>query len=160
MSRRRNLPLTAAHGVRRILWRVLGPRTIGVRGVVIDDDGRVLLVRHSYGQSWWHLPGGGVKRRESLAEATLRELEEEVGVRVVGGVDGLEQFATYSNLAEGKSDHVTVFLVRRWSREDPSAGEIAESRFFSLDDLPDDVSPGTGRRLREVREGRPSSFRW
>lgn len=158
--RARHPALVVAHQLRRAWWRLFGPRTVGVRGAVLDGDGRVLLVRHTYGQSWWHLPGGGVKRRETLADACLRELREEVGVTADDGVDGLELFGTYSNLAEGKSDHVTVFLVRQWERVDPGAGEIAESRFVALDDLPEDVSPGTRRRLMELRTGRPSSFCW
>lgn len=159
-SPRRNLVLVVAHRLRRLWWRAVGPRTIGVRGVVLDGDGRVLLVRHTYGRSWWHLPGGGVRRREGLAEACVRELGEEVGVEVEGGVDGLELFGTYSNLTEGKSDHVTVFVVRRWQRDDRGAGEIAESVFADLDDLPADLSPGTRRRLDELAHGGPSSFRW
>lgn len=158
MTGRRSL-LRIAHRVRTIWWRAAGPKTVGIRGAVLDGEGRVLLVRHTYGQSWWHLPGGGVKRRESLAEACLRELAEEVGVTVAGGEAGLEQFGTYSNLAEGKSDHVTVFVVRNWIRAEIEDDEIAESAFFPLD-APPEVSPGTGRRLAELAAGAPRSFRW
>jgi len=44
-------------------------------------DGQVLLVRHSYRQSWG-LPGGLLKRGEDPATAALREAAEEVGLAV------------------------------------------------------------------------------
>jgi 8-oxo-dGTP pyrophosphatase MutT (NUDIX family) len=54
------------------------------RVVVIDDAGRVLLERVRVGAdpaqgTWWELPGGGLERGESTADAAARELREETG---------------------------------------------------------------------------------
>lgn len=49
----------------------------------ITRDERVLLVRQRRGAStYWLLPGGGVERGESLADALAREVEEECGLTV------------------------------------------------------------------------------
>jgi TDG/mug DNA glycosylase family protein len=54
-----------------------------VRGLVIDADGRVLLVRFEHpvsGESWWATVGGGVDPGESDEQALRRELREEAGL--------------------------------------------------------------------------------
>src|SRR3954454_15901302 len=55
--------------------------TVGAVALLRRPDGRVLLVdqRHSEG---WALPGGLLRRRESPADAVVREVAEEVGVRL------------------------------------------------------------------------------
>lgn len=151
------LLLRLADRVRRIVWRIFGPRTIGVRGLVVDRQGNVLLVRHSYGPPAWHLPGGGVKRRESLVTALRRELAQECGITIDGPVKLL---GTYSNLREGKSDHISVFVVDSWRQAETDDAEIAGIGFFAPDALPAAASPGTRRRLAEWGAGRVSDFSW
>lgn len=149
--------LRIAASLRKAVWRVFGPRTIGVRALVVDAQGRVLLVRHSYGPEAWHLPGGGVKRRESLEDAACREVREEAGIEAR---KPLRLMGTYSNLQGGKSDHITVFVVDNWGRHDADAAEIAEDGFFRRDELPEGTTPGTRRRVAEFLEGRVSDLSW
>jgi mutator protein MutT len=56
---------------------------VGVAAVIIEDD-RVALVRRgrppAYGE--WSLPGGAVEPGETMEEAVVREVAEEIGLRV------------------------------------------------------------------------------
>jgi ADP-ribose pyrophosphatase YjhB (NUDIX family) len=156
--------LRIADRARRLVWRLAGPRMVGVRAIVVHpDDGKVLLVRHSYGREAWYLPGGGVKRRETIEQAVRREVREEVAVDITGPVRLL---GTYSNLREGKSDHISVFVVEHWqpvAGQDAAAdAEIAEARFVDPfpHGLPEATSAGTRRRLDEWHKGDVSTFEW
>ena len=57
--------------------------TIGVRAIVRSDDGKFLLVRHTYTPGW-HFPGGGVEKGESAERALSNELRQETGLRLIG----------------------------------------------------------------------------
>lgn len=57
------------------------------RALLIDPDGRVLLVRggdpaRPAAGTWWFTPGGGVEEGENAREAAMREVLEETGHRV------------------------------------------------------------------------------
>ena len=159
----RVLALRLADRLRKLVWRAFGPRLVGVRGIVVDDarqPPKVLLVHHTYGTPAWHLPGGGVKRRETIEDAIRREVREEAGVEVTGPVRLL---GTYTNLQEGKSDHISVFVIDRWRRHAGENGdaEIAATGFFDpATELPDTTSPGTRRRLDEWAKGHVSTYVW
>lgn len=58
------------------------PLRTSCRGLVFDDEGRVLLAQHRINEETtvWVGPGGGVEDGESLVEALARELFEETGL--------------------------------------------------------------------------------
>src|SRR3981081_4189823 len=57
-------------------------KEVSVLAWIEDDQGAVLLVRQAVGQKLWTLPGGKVKRTESLESALRREVREETGLSV------------------------------------------------------------------------------
>ena len=143
--------------LRRLLLRWLGWRTRGVKVMLFNPRGELLLVRNSYGKTFLHvLPGGAIGRSETPAEAALREVEEEVGILA----ERLAPLSTHVSRAEGKRD--TVYLFEAFTDADPIADgvEVEEARFFALDALPETVSPATLRRIAEYRGERPASAAW
>jgi len=153
--RRRFSPV--ARSIYRLYSRFSRGVTLGVRGLVLNAAGEVLLVEHTYTPGW-HLPGGGVERGETAEDAVVRELIEEAGVRALGRPRLL---ALYSNHHNHRGDHVAVYRVDLWEPCEPKAwGEILNRGWFPPDRLPDGVTPATRRRIAEALAGRPSSARW
>jgi len=131
--------------------------TLGVRGVVTDGEGRVLLIEHTYVHGW-HLPGGGVERGETAEAAVIRELREEAGIKVTGPV---ALVSVHSNEPRHPGDHVLVYRVGAWEPCASSAqGEIHRVGWFALDALPEGATPGTRRRLAEALGGVESDPMW
>ena len=139
-------------------WRCARGLTLGVRAVVLDGDGRVFLIKHSYAEGW-QLPGGGVEAGETLREALARELAEEGNIELTGppALHGIYFHPFYSN-----RDHVTIYVVRDFRQSAPPIPdrEIVAHGFFPLDGLPPDTTAGTRARIAEVTTGKAASERW
>ena len=137
------------------LWR---PLTMGARAIVLDDQDRVFLVRHSYVPGW-HLPGGGVEPGETVELSLERELVEEGNIEVTGPMTLL---GLYFNDVGSDRDHVAVYVVRSFRQPTPRKPdwEIVECGFFPLAALPEGVTRATKDRLAELRDGTQPSARW
>jgi len=131
--------------------------TLGTRGILLDDD-RVFLIRHTY-MPGWQFPGGGVEPGETAEESVAREILEETGHEVTGPV---ELLGFYHNTVLSDRDHVAVYVCRHFRQLKPFAPnyEIAEAGWFSRTALPNDLSPGTARRLDEIFAGAPRRPTW
>ncbi len=141
----------------QVISRFRRGKTLGTRVAAIEDNRRVLLVRHGYIKGW-SLPGGGVDKGETLREAAIRELREETGAVTTGP---LVLHGMFSNDAAFPGDHVAVYIVRGFERGPftPSF-EIREARFFECDALPEDLTPGSRARLDEIFAGTEISDHW
>lgn len=134
----------------RAYWKLVKPRTLGVRAIILDESGEnVLLVRHTY-TGGLYLPGGGVKKFEKPEDAIARELKEELGYAVTG----CDLFGVYSNFTESKSDTVIVVTCTGQITENIKSNEIESFGFFDIHDLPKETSPGTRKRIGEYVSGK------
>jgi 8-oxo-dGTP pyrophosphatase MutT (NUDIX family) len=137
--------------VLHLYFRLVRGLTLGVRAAVLDEVGRVFLVRHTYTPGW-HLPGGGVEVGETLLEALAKELREEACIRLTGEP---VLHGVFFNRRASRRDHVAVYVVRDFAVEGVKQPdrEIAEAKWFALDALPEGTTAGTRRRLAEIAGG-------
>jgi 8-oxo-dGTP pyrophosphatase MutT (NUDIX family) len=141
-----------------LYWRVARGMTLGVRGVVLDGDNRVFLVRHSY-VAGWHLPGGGVEVGETFLEALQRELVEEGRIELTETPD---LHGVFFNSHVSRRDHVAVYVVRqfRQDRLPVPNHEIVECGFYDAGALPAETTRGTRLRIAEVLHGAAPIATW
>lgn len=82
-------------------------------GVIMDDEGRFLLGRRADGTfypGYWEFPGGKVEAGETPAQALVRELDEELGIRV----QALRPWLVREHHYEHARVRLHFFEVYRW----------------------------------------------
>jgi len=108
-----------------------GPFTIGVGGVVIDQE-KVLLVKLTYGHKGWILPGGYVKSTETIGKAVKREVREETGLEV----KPTQIVAARSKADQGRCDIYIALLVEVLGGDlKPDRNEISDLKYFTLSEM-------------------------
>ena len=122
------------------------PLTLGVRAIIRNQQGQVLLVKHAYSEGW-HLPGGGVETGETCELALKRELADEVGIEPIK----LTPTQVVHNATASKRDHVIFYSITEWHQNpshQPNPLEIASIIWVSDHNLPLDVAPDSALALR------------
>lgn len=121
---------------------------------VIDDAGRILLIRRADNRLW-AMPGGALEVGETPAEGVVREAYEEAGVRARAvALIGVFDSRLCGTIARFHLYHF-VFLCRPLDTnlEKPSHElEVLEAAWFAEKELPADIDPGHITRL-------PAAFR-
>jgi ADP-ribose pyrophosphatase YjhB (NUDIX family) len=151
-EQRRDVVVAVWRRLRRYQWRLVWLRqskfVVTTTGLVRDDEGRVLLLRHRF----WPvgrqvgLPGGYAVSGERLEDAVAREVLEETGLHVeVGHVVQLRsgfrlrvEAAFAASLTGGE-----------W-RLDPH--EVISADFYDVTELPEDLMPNHRRLIQENAE--------
>ena len=117
----------------RVLWLAHAKFIIGVCGVVVNERGEVLLLRHRFWKAGsWGLPSGSAERGETLEGALERELLEEGGLRA----DKVSVFRMVSGYKFRLEANLLAY-VSGDSRMSLDGMEVIEARFFALEDLPE-----------------------
>jgi len=144
------LAYRVAYRLMCVYWRLTRAHTHGAL-VVIWHEGQLLLARNSY-LTYYSLPGGYLKRHETAVDAAVRELSEELGLKVYPSelIKGHEETHQWA----GKLDHVVLFdlcvPVRPPVRVDNR--EVVSADFYTPQDaLRLDLFPPLRRHLEHRR---------
>jgi 8-oxo-dGTP pyrophosphatase MutT (NUDIX family) len=135
-----------------MIWLWVKPLPIGVRILLVNND-RIYLVKHIY-EDYWYIPGGTVERGETLEQSVRREAWEEAGATL----NDLQFFGAYSYVEIKKSSHIAVFISQNFILNGESDHEIESSGYFPLDNLPENMSPGSFHRIEEFKAGKRPGF--
>ncbi len=125
-----------AHRCRAIWWRIINPTIIGCRVLAMDDAGRLLLVRPTYGKQLWQFPGGGVGTGEDPEVAARREFGEETGLTL----SELKRVGYTLIDLHGAENKVWVFVGKSDGQPRIDHREIAEAAWFRRNALPENRS--------------------
>lgn len=105
---------------------------LAASAVVLDDEGRVLLVRraHDPGRGLWSVPGGRVEPGETLEEACAREVLEETGYVVEVGA---ELWTAHVPIGDGRDYEIHDFAATVVSGLLVAGDDADDAGWFSLD---------------------------
>lgn len=105
----------------------------GVGGMVLDESGRVLLVRETHKSVGWKLPGGYLCAGEDIEAGVCREVFEETGVRA--SFERVLAFRHQHDVQFGRSDLYVVCQLRADSHALTVDAEIEAATWMPLADF-------------------------
>jgi len=128
-----------------LIWLITQKFLVGVVGVVLNDAGQILLLKHTYrGIYPWGLPTGWLKRGEQPMDALKREMKEETGmdVKVIKPllVSGDDQWPRVD----------LIFLCSLIDGTFSASEEVSSAKFFGMDELPE-VMPSQRKIIQQVQ---------
>lgn len=111
--------------------RIVRPRfRVAVAAMIFDEQGRVLLFKHTYRKFEWGIPAGSLEHREQPASAVVREVCEETSMQI--------EVQRLLLAESSREDHhiSLIYLCRILAGEFRESNEICEMQYFALNDLP------------------------
>jgi len=101
-----------------------------VAAMIFDEQGRILLFKHTYRKFEWGIPAGGLEHREQPERAIVREFFEETGMQIE-----VQKLLLAESARE--DHHVSlIYLCKIVSGTFKESLEISEMKYFDVNDLP------------------------
>lgn len=103
---------------------------LSVHAVFTNAENKILLVKATYGNYHWGLPGGSLEPGETIHEALIRECKEELGI------DATVLYMSGMYFHQAHHSHACIFRC-----EMPATSKIklssehSDYRYFALDEL-------------------------
>lgn len=138
------------------LRKIVGHRPllqVGASVILEDSQGRILLQKRSDNHCWGYA-GGSVELDEVVEDAAKRELFEETGLiaeklELFGIFSGKDTHYVYPNGDEVSNVDI-VFICKEYSGElRRQESEVDELSFFSVEEIPENISPPIQVPLRK-----------
>ena len=132
--------------IRRRMVRMGQSRfTVTTGAMLFDDDGRILLLEHVFRpDSGWGIPGGFLSKSEQPQDGLRRELREEVSIEI----DEVE-FLFARTLPRPRQVEI-YFRARVIGDPKPSSFEIKQAQWFTLNELPEELSNDQRRLIQRA----------
>ena len=117
---------------------------VGSGVLILNEESHLLLMKRS-DSGYWSFPGGSLEPGEVVEETARRETLEETNLQIgemslLGVFSGPELYYKYPNGDEVYNVSI-IYLCRDWRGEVRLNDEHIEWRWFSVEDIPDDLSP-------------------
>jgi ADP-ribose pyrophosphatase YjhB (NUDIX family) len=117
----------------------------GARAIIQNEAGQVLLVQRRDNKKWV-MPAGSMELDESILDTCKREVQEETGLIVESAtliaIYSHPRYAFVTSYGDPYQMLAFVFRVNGWSGElQTRTDETLAARFFSLDNLPETITP-------------------
>ena len=111
--------------------RIVRPRfQMAVAALVFNEQGQILLFKHTYRRLAWGIPAGGLELWEQPVDAVVREFYEETGMKI-------EVQRLLLADSSPRLQHVSlVYLCKIISGEFRESDEISEIQYFDVNNLP------------------------
>lgn len=143
------------------LRKIVGHRPllqVGASVIVEDSLGRILLQLRSDNHCWGYA-GGSVELDEVVEDAAKRELFEETGLiaeelELFGVFSGVDCHYIYPNGDEVSNVDIVYVCKKYTGTLLCQAGEVDELRFFSVAEIPENISPPIHKALMKWVEKR------
>lgn len=133
------------------------PTNVLASYLVLLRDGRVLLARRAntgYCDGQYSLPAGHVESGESFTQALVREVGEEIGIRVT--TDDVKAAHVLHRKAEDGSERAEVFYTAaHWvgGIQNLEPEKCDDLSWFPLDSLPENTIPYIRTVLEHIEKG-------
>ncbi len=101
-----------------------------VAAMIFDEQGRILLFKHTYRKFEWGIPAGGLEYNEQPADAIVREFFEETGMELQ-----VERMLLAESSREDRNISL-IYLCKIAGGTFKESHEISEMKYFEVDDLP------------------------
>ena len=101
-----------------------------VAAMIFDEQGRILLFKHTYRKFEWGIPAGGLEYNEQPENAIVREFFEEAGMQIK-----VEKLLLAESSKEDRNISL-IYLCKIVGGTFKESHEISEMKYFNVNELP------------------------